>query len=154
YILLFRAWNQMRTALGLQKPYSRYLADKMHDPESKASRWADKALHELITSLQDWNIEIGIVLFPENRSDLGSYELAFLHDRVLAECERDKITCLDLRSAYASYDGRRAELQANPLDGHPSKVAHRLAAERIVETFGPDWQAAMAKRAGRKDARQ
>ncbi|MHB8811532.1 MAG: SGNH/GDSL hydrolase family protein, partial [Desulfobulbaceae bacterium] len=46
YILLVRAWNQMRTALGLQKPYSRYLADKMHDPESKASRWADKALHE------------------------------------------------------------------------------------------------------------
>lgn len=154
YILLFRAWNQVRTALGLQKPYSRYLADKMQAPDSKASRWADKALHELITTLQGRGIEVGIVLFPENRADMRSYELAFLHDRVLAECVRDKITCLDLREAYGAYDGRRAELQANPLDGHPSKVAHRLAAERIVETFGPGWQAAMVKREGQQGARQ
>lgn len=154
YILLFRAWNQARTALGLQKPYSSYLLAKMQDPDSEASRWADNSLHELISTLQGRNIATGIVLFPENRSDMGGYELAFLHDRVLAECRRDGLTCLDLRSAYAAYDGRRAELQANPLDGHPSKVAHRLAAERIVETFGPAWQAGMAKRAGQQDDRQ
>lgn len=154
YILLFRAWNQMRTVLGLQKPYSSYLVEKMRDPNSEASRWADNSLHQLISTLQGWNIATGIVLFPENRSDMSSYELAFLHDRVLAECRRDGITCLDLREAYAAYAGRVAELQASPLDAHPSKAAHRLAAEGIVETFGPGWQAAMAKRAGRQEVRQ
>lgn len=152
YILLFRAWNQLRTALGLQKPYSRYLAEKMQDPKGTDARRADKALHDLVATLQGWDIEIGIVLFPENRSKMGRYELAFLHERVLAECVRDRITCLDLREAYAAYDGRKAELQANPLDGHPSTIAHRIAAERVVETFGPLWQAAMEKRAGQAEA--
>jgi lysophospholipase L1-like esterase len=154
YILLFRTWNQVRAALGLQKPYSSYLVEKMRDPDSEASRWADNSLHQLISTLQGWNIATGIVLFPECRADMTTYGLGFLHDRVLAECRRDKITCLDLREAYAAYDGRVAELQASPLDAHPSKAAHRLAAERIVETFGPGWQAAMAQRAGRQEGRQ
>lgn len=154
YILLFRAWNQLRTALGLQKPYSSYLVEKMHDPDSGPSRWADNSLHQLISTLQGWNIATGIVLFPECRADMAAYGLGFLHDRVLAECRHDNIPCLDLRSAYSAFDGRMEQLQASPLDAHPSKIAHRLAAERIVETFGPGWQAAMAKRAGRQGARQ
>ncbi len=146
YILLFRAWNQARTALGLQKPYSSYLLAKMRDPDSEASRWADNSLHQLISTFQSRNIATGIVLFPECRADMATYGLGFLHDRVLAECRRDGITCLDLRSAYAAFEGRMAELRVSPLDAHPSKVAHRLAAEQIVETFGPAWQAASRNR--------
>lgn len=139
YILLYRAWNQLRTNLGLQKSYTAYLADKLRDPGSPASLWAQKSLRELVSTLRQKGIAAGIVLFPECKSDMRRYELDFLHERVLRECEQVGIACLDLRRAFAAYDGRMEELRANPLDGHPSRTAHRIAAERIVETFGPAW---------------
>lgn len=146
YILLYRTWNQLRTSLGLQQSYPRYLKDRLGDPGSTASLWAQKALHELITTLQGKGIAVGIALFPLCRSDMGAYELDFLHERVLDECRRDKITCLDLRKAFSAFAGRMKELQASSLDGHPSKVAHRIAAEQIVRTFGPMWRDESAKR--------
>lgn len=146
YILLYRAWNQLRTGLGLQKSYTAYLAEKLRDPDSPASLWAQKALRELLVTLRQNGIGAGIVLFPECKSDMSRYELGFLHDRVLRECEREGIVCLDLRRAFAPFDGRMEELRANPLDGHPSRIAHRIAAERIVETFGPAWAKEAAER--------
>lgn len=146
YILLHRAWNQLRTALGLQKSYSAYLVDKLHDPESPASVWAQTALRELISTLRREGIATGIVLFPQCRSGMSDYQLGFLHERVLRECEQQRISCLDLRQAYSAFDGRMEELRASSLDAHPSKIAHRIAAERIVEIFGPEWKKGAGKR--------
>ena len=146
YLLLYRAWNQLRTGLGLQKSYTAYLAEKLGEPDSPTSLWAQEKLRELLSVLRQKGIAAGIVLFPECKSDMSGYELDFLHDRVLRECELAGIACLDLRRAFAAFDGRMKELRANPLDGHPSRTAHRLAAERIVETFGPVWAEEAAKR--------
>lgn len=146
YILLYRAWNQLRTSLGVQQSYTDYLVNKLGNPDSEPSVWADNALHELITTLQGAGISAGIVLFPQCKSSIAEYELAFLHERVLAECEHDGITCLDLRSSYAAFDDNMQELRASSLDGHPSKTAHRIAAEQIVDVFGPIWKEALTQR--------
>jgi len=143
YILLFRAWNQLRTSLGLQQSYTRYLVDKLHDPKCKSSICAQMALHKLISTIQKKGVAAGIVLFPQCRSKMSQYELAFLHERVLQECDRDNIPCLDLREAFSAFDGNMQVLRASSLDGHPSKTAHRIAAEQIVNTFGPVWKEAL-----------
>lgn len=149
YILLYRTWNQLRTAIGLQKSYTEYLVNKLGDPKNKASVWADKTLHKLITSLENSGIDVGIILFPQCRSKMSEYELAFLHERVLSECRHDQITCLDLRNAYSAFDNDMKALRASFLDGHPSKTAHRIAAEKIVDVFGPEWQKELTGKNGK-----
>ena len=64
----------------------------------------------------------------------------FLHERVLGECERLDVECLDLTSRYAGEDPRT--LWVNRFDRHPSAHAHAIAAEAILERFGPTWRAA------------
>lgn len=139
YILLYRTWNQVRASLGLQKFYTEYLVAKMQDPAGKASVWAQQALHKLVATIRERGVAVGIVLFPQCRSNMNEYELAFLHERVLWECAKSDIPCLDLRQAFSAFAGRMEELRASSLDSHPSKTAHRIAAEQIVEAFGPIW---------------
>lgn len=141
YILLFRAWNQLRTVLGLQKTYTAYLVDRLGDENSPASLQSSAQLHRLITELRDGGIACGIVLFPQLDSRLRDYRLGFLHDRVLEECRRRQIPCLDLREDFTAFDGNIEELWANHFDPHPSRIAHRIAAERIVGEFAPIWHA-------------
>lgn len=142
YILLHRAGNWLRTVLGLQKSYTQYLVDRFQDSESPESVWADQTLNELITQLEEAGIEVGIVLFPEFTTRMSAYKLGFLHDRVLATCTERALPCLDFRAAYLPYGDRMADLRVNPLDAHPSKLAHAIAAEAIAERFGPIWTAA------------
>ena len=145
YILLFRAWNQFRALVGLQKTYTDYLEDKFRAPDGAASVWADDMLHKLITGLRKDGTAAGIVLFPQLDAGMSEYRLDFLHERVLAECQRKDIDCLDLRKAFAPFEGHMADLWANQFDAHPGVTAHQIAAERIVDVFGPYWK----ERAGR-----
>lgn len=146
YILLFRAWNQIRTTLGLQKTYTAYLVDKFRDRDDAASVWAADMLHRLITGIHKDGTPTGIVLFPQLDAGMREYQLDFLHERVLDECQRQDIICLDLRKAYAPFEGHMEDLWANQFDAHPGTTAHRIAAKEIVEVFGPYWK----DRAGRK----
>ena len=139
YILMPRAWNQLRAIVGLQKSYDQYLYEKFQDKDSEPSVKATGELHALIMDLHNSGIAMGIVLFPQLDSSLDKYKLGFLHERVLEECLMDHIRGLDLREAYSVYNKSMRELWANPLDSHPGVLAHRIAAEKIVETFGPVW---------------
>lgn len=145
YLLLFRAWNQLRTVLGLQKTYTGYLVDKFRDQDSPPARWAADKLREVVTGLRRDGIAAGIVLFPQLDGGKGEYQLAFLHERVLAECMHQNIPCLDLRQAYTPFAGHMQDLWANPFDAHPGVSAHRIAAEQIVEAFGPVWKEKAAR---------
>lgn len=145
YILLFRMWNQLRTVFGLQKTYTAYLIDRLQDGNSPASVQSSAQLHKLITGLQEGGIACGIVLFPQLDAKLSDYRLGFLHERVLDECRQKQIPCLDLRADFTGFEGDIEELWANHFDPHPSRTAHRIAAERIVEVFGQGWHDQEAK---------
>lgn len=43
-------------------------------------------------------------------------------------------------------------LWANPLDAHPGLLAHRLAAEQIVEAFGPVWKSKALESGGKRQS--
>jgi hypothetical protein len=56
----------------------------------------------------------------------------------LEACGREGITCVDLRSTFAAYPDYLT-LTASRLDPHPSALAHRLAADRLMEAWGAFW---------------
>jgi hypothetical protein len=110
------------------------------DPESPDSTYEIDRIREFIGECKQKRTPVTIVLFPEVGPDLvnGWYAYNYLHSRVLAACREEQITCVDLRSTFAPVADYR-QLWATPLDPHPSPLAHRLAAERLIETFGAVW---------------
>jgi hypothetical protein len=66
----------------------------------------------------------------------GAYEFTELHDQVLELCRMESVPCVDLRSTFAAYLDYTG-LWVHWFDPHPNARAHRLAAERLMEVFGP-----------------
>ncbi len=133
YFLLQRTWGQIRTQLGLQRNVNEYLTGKFSDPKSKYALAANEQLNKLLNRLKQENIPHGIVLFPSLDTKMSAYQLGFLHKQVLDVCKEHEIGCLDLRQAYSKYDGQIKDLWANIFDHQPSALAHRVAAEEIVD---------------------
>ncbi|MDX1501050.1 MAG: SGNH/GDSL hydrolase family protein [Thermoanaerobaculia bacterium] len=74
-----------------------------------------------------------LVIFPifDSQLDAG-YPYRDLHRKVAELAEGEGIATLDLLPAYAGVDARR--LAVLPFtDPHPNELAHRIAADRIVE---------------------
>jgi len=147
YFLLQRTWGQIRAQLGLQKNVNEYLTGKFSDPKSKPSLAANEQLNKLLNRLEQENIPHGIVLFPSFDTKMSAYQLGFLHNQVLDVCKEHDTGCLDLRQAYSKYDGQIQDLWANIFDHHPSALAHRVAAEEIVDFYGDEWAKMAASKA-------
>jgi lysophospholipase L1-like esterase len=139
YFLFQRTWGQIRAQLGLQRNVNEHLIGKFCDPKSKYSLAANEQLNKLLNRLEQENIPHGIVLFPSFDTKMGAYQLGFLHKQVLDVCKEHDLGCLDLRQAYSKYDNQIKELWANIFDHHPSALAHRVAAEEIVDFYGDEW---------------
>ena len=139
YFLLQQSWSQIRVKMGTQKKYSDYLVEKFIDSTSVPSIAAKEQLNKLLDRLKKENIAYGIVLFPSFATPMREYTLGFLHERVLNTCTKRNIVCLDLRDTYMEYDSHIKALWANVFDPHPSELAHRLAAEKIVAAYGDQW---------------
>lgn len=146
YFLLQRTWGQIRTQSGLQRNVNEYLTAKFSDPKSKYALAANEQLNKLLNRLKQENIPRGIVLFPSFDTKMSAYQLGFLHKQVLDVCQEHEIGCLDLRQAYSNYDGQIKDLWANIFDHHPSALAHRVAAEEIVDFYGDEWAKMAASR--------
>ncbi len=139
YFLVQRIWKNIRIKTGLQRDYSDYLVEKFRKPENKHAIEARNQLNKLLDQLKVANIAHGIVLFPSFATPMKDYKLGFLHDIVLDTCQDRKINCLDLRETYSKYDNNIKELWANTFDPHPSKLAHKLAAEEIINSYENKW---------------
>ena len=73
------------------------------------------------------------VIFPLMSFDFspGRYPMQFAHDAIHDVCRSRGITCLDLLPAFLGTSPVR--MQAVPgIDPHPSEIAHRIAAEAIL----------------------
>ncbi len=148
YYLLNQQWCQLQIRFGLVKSYPEYLFQLFGNPASAESQLAIRTLEDLIETSYRLGVPIGIVLFPDTGYQEGRpYPYGYLHERVLDTCTRKQIPCLDLRDALAPYynphDSRR--LRASRLDGHPSALVNRLAADRILEEFEPIWRTQRAQ---------
>jgi hypothetical protein len=152
YTLLDDRWIDWQEQ-WLTESYAGYLQRRFSDPRSAASLADQAAMSSLFTVAQVSGVGLGIVLFPDTGYDLGSaYPFEFLHSRVLDSCATHGALCLDLRRAFAAVANRR-RLWVNPWDHHPSTLANAIAAQRIVETFGPRFLARAARGASISNAR-
>lgn len=138
YFLLQDVYREIRVATGKQQTYTAYMVDKLKDPASPGAVEAQKLLDKLATGFSSRGVPFGIVLFPEF-SGLRDNPLGFLQERVLSYCTEKQLQCLDLTPAYLPYQDRMLELWANRFDAHPSKLAHRIAADEIFAVFGETW---------------
>lgn len=147
YALLDPKWTALQEMLGLVESFPAYLYRRFGDPDGPDSTYEMERVKEFIGECRSHRIPVGIVLFPSVGPGLvsGTYEFGYLHDRVLAACRDENVTCVDLRSTFAGYTNYRT-LWATPLDPHPSPLANRLAAERLVDAFGRTWLDARPER--------
>jgi GDSL-like Lipase/Acylhydrolase family len=152
YSTLQAQWVTVQEKLGWVDTYADYLYWRFGDPDGPGSTHAITGIREFIEECQDHGIPMSIVLFPHVDADLsaGRYRFSYLHDRVLDACRREGATCVDLRSTFAAYPAYRT-LWVSRLDPHPSALAHRLAADRLMEVWGGFWfQGTTAERVVRR----
>jgi hypothetical protein len=140
YSLLEAKWVVLQETLGLIETYPAYMYDRFGNPDDSPSASAVASLREFLAECRQREIPATIVLFPHPSPGLvtGHYEYDYLHDRVQETCRAEGIQCVDLRAAFAPVADYR-QLWVSPLDPHPSALAHRLAAARLIEAFGAVW---------------
>lgn len=80
-------------------------------------------------------VRLSVVVFPLFGAWGDDYPLGAAHDRVASGWAKHGAEVLDLRAAYAGHSAE--ELVVNRYDAHPNEVAHRIAAEAILETLFP-----------------
>jgi hypothetical protein len=140
YYLANSTWTVLQDAFGLVERYDDYLDRTLADPSGAAWQDAASAFQQIAETCDDKGIGLGVVLFPMLQPDWGP---VFLLERVLAQCRDLGLECLDLTPVYAGAGGDTRALWVNRFDQHPGPEAHRLAAEAILERFGPRWGTAI-----------
>ena len=139
YYLSNQAFQRLQKSLGLYPgSYVDYMNSRFGNPESEDSRKALQDLNGFISMCKNFNVPIGIVLFPHIGYLGKDYPFDYLHDRVLYVCSQQGISCIDMRSFLTPYAIEK-NLWANRLDSHPGPIANHLAAEQIMKTLGPVW---------------
>ncbi len=139
YYLLNLEWQDLVQSIRPSTTYDGYLFQRFGDPESQESREYAERLREFIGLCRDRHIPSGLVLFPAVTPGLKeSYPFRYLHERVVAVCAQETVPCIDLLDTFAQYEEYKT-LWVNRFDNHPSPLAHRLAAKKIMERFGRMW---------------
>jgi hypothetical protein len=145
YTVMNMQWAELQVALGMTISYQDYLKRRLADPNSRDSLADASELSALIAACRQQHVPLGIVLFPDTASSPGAdYPFGYLHDRVLATCDAQHLTCLDLRKDFSLVKERQS-LWASRLDHHPSARANAIAAERILETYSQKWVASPSR---------
>ena len=138
--MLEERFRDAQERLGLTETYPAYMHELFADPASPHWESAAYELRRFIGECRAHDVPVAMALFPHISEGLsaGAYEFAELHDQVLELCREESVPCVDLRSTFAPFRDYTA-LWVNRFDPHPNALAHRLAAERLVEVLGPLW---------------
>ena len=140
YSLLNLQWIRLQNTLQLSGSYTKYMLRRFGDPQTADSKQARRELRDFIRLCKSKHISLGIVLFPMILPDLEeAYPYSYLHNRVLETCTDEGILCMDLRSPLAPYTTEYKKLWVNRFDAHPGPLVNRVAANRLMETFGRIW---------------
>lgn len=104
-----------------------------------------KKATEIILKLNQLVLQNGgklvLIVFPnyDPGNPNGSYEFFDYHQNLKKFTSQEKIMLVDLYQKYNTVKDKR-ELVLNPLDGHPSITAHRLAADELFEKLKKDFK--------------
>lgn len=140
YTLLNAQWVRMQLTRQMGDTYPDYIRRLYGDAASEGARDAERLLRRFVALCRERGIGVGLVMFPDAAVSLGEdYPYRFLHERTQAACTALTVPCLDLWPDFARVPDRMS-LWASPLDAHPSALANRIAADRILETFAPLWR--------------
>jgi len=82
------------------------------------------------------NASLAIVLFPhiDPQRPYQKYNFHFMHEKLSEFCREKEIFLIDPLSLYLEYE-KKEELVLNPIDPHPSELAHRLVVRSIFDQF-------------------
>ena len=122
-----------------RRSYMDYMAARFAAPDGAEMERGVGTLRQFVDIARASGTPVGFVLFPFLSDDLPDYQLAFLHERVMALCEEEELACLDLRHVYAEHQPV-SSLRLNLFDNHPGREANAIAAAAIIEKFGPRWR--------------
>ena len=138
FYLLHRQLNALQDR-GLSEATNKYLDERFKDPSSPSSLRAHETMRTFIQVSRRFDIPLGMVLFSQTYFNPKS-SLDFLLERTLKVCKDENVRCVDTRPLFEPYHGD-TRLWANRFDPHPSSLANKLVAERLIETFGDVWGA-------------
>ena len=139
FYLLHRQLGALQDRIWLSEATNRYFAERFKDPSSPSSQHARRTMQTFIQVIRRFNIPLGIVLFSQTYFNPDS-SLDFLLERTLQLCTEEGLRCVDTRPLFKVYHGD-VRLWANRFDPHPSALANKLVAERLIETFDDVWSA-------------
>lgn len=144
YYLINNQWRALQAQLGIGSDYTytEYMIERFRDPSGEGAISSQKALDQFIELCRERRIPVGIIIFPELTGDYldGEYALGFLLDRVIATCDKWEIQCVDLRPVFENVEPPR-KLWVNIFDSHPGPFANKLAAQAVLSTYKPVWDA-------------
>jgi lysophospholipase L1-like esterase len=128
YRVVFRRADNWRMRRATTDYYHRLYADEQ--PSWLATRRALGEMRELASSR---GIPLLMVVFPIFDSQLDHrYHYRALHEIVARTASELGIDAIDLLPRYVGVDARRLALDPF-LDAHPSELAHRIAAEAVLD---------------------
>ncbi len=139
YDLLNDGWGQLQEATGIVESYARYMERNLRDPGSTNSREAFGLLRRFIERARAAGVPSGTVLFPNPGFLDTKYPFAYLHNRVQVICADQHITCLDLRSSFATAFRNPQSMWVSRFDPHPNARANSRAAQEILAAFRGIW---------------
>jgi hypothetical protein len=107
---------------------------KIHDPSYSGVARFINAIDAFKASSEGQGAQLVVVIFPLLSWDLapGRYPFGESHQRILALLRSRQLPAIDLLQAYTGKSPRRLQVVPN-LDGHPNEIAHRIAAENILQ---------------------
>ena len=129
---LYRVVFQRADNFRMRQATTRYY-HRLYESEQPSWIATQRALEEMKALADERNIPLLLVVFPIFDSQLDSrYHYLALHDTLAKTAGELGIDTVDLLPRYQGIDARR--LAIDPfLDAHPSELAHRIAADVIVE---------------------
>ena len=137
YFFVAEAVHRARAWRGAT--HATVLFDRVGNPDTREARAADAALREFIRACREHGVRIGLLLVPDLGLINDAYPYDYLHERVLAICRAEELSCVDLLPLFEPYlrDSKAyTQLWVNRFDAHMNGRANELATARVMEAFG------------------
>lgn len=113
-----------------------FFMDIFQNPRSPDWQQFERLIRELKAETAKLNAALVIILFPnlDAQNPNGLYAFYPMHTRLEAFAKQQGITVIDPLPLYLAYPNKR-DLVLNPIDAHPTQIAHRLTAQSFRESF-------------------
>lgn len=127
------AWAWLRQRVLRDLAGRRYVKKSVELFRRDPSRWrhAWDALLDIRRACDERGVKLLVVVFPFFYHLDRDYPFAPIHERMDASCEKEGIPVLDLLPYYRGFRG--PELWVHPMDQHPNRKAHEIAARAIFD---------------------